>query len=190
MRLSALRPALPTIRRFASARSGFAATEFALIAPIMVFLFFAVTEGSDALAAGRRITLAANTLADLVAQESQVTNADLNGLFTGMELIAGASDATTSFTIISVVYDEDDDRVEVGWSYDDQGTSPYAQGSAYTGLSDATLLDDASSLIVVEAELNYDSQLSKYLIDTIDMERRATRWPRRALQVEYCGASC
>lgn len=174
---------------FAACRRGIAATEFAFIAPVMAFLFFAVVEGSDALAASRRITLAANTLADLVAQESQITEADLDGLFAGMEMIAGATDAATTFRVISVVYDPDDDRVEVDWSRDDNGGTPYSKGSAYADLPDATLLDDASSLIVAETEFAYTSGLSKLLIKSIDMERIATRWPRRALRVQYCRTS-
>ncbi|HBS32134.1 MAG TPA: hypothetical protein DEA40_10395, partial [Parvularcula sp.] len=71
--------------RFARSASGLAAVEFALIAPIMILLFFGVVEGSGALSASRKTLLASNTLADLVAQETQILKADLDDLFIGME---------------------------------------------------------------------------------------------------------
>ena len=44
------------LRRFRAAREGMVATEFALIAPVMITVFFAVTELSDALEAGTKVT--------------------------------------------------------------------------------------------------------------------------------------
>ncbi|MEO1015366.1 MAG: TadE/TadG family type IV pilus assembly protein [Pseudomonadota bacterium] len=175
---------------FFGCQRGLAALEFALIAPVMVFMFFAIVEGADALTASRRMTLAANTLADLVAQEAQITTSELNGLFRGVELISGADDNDIDFTVVSVVFDPDDNRVEVAWSLDDDGGAPYAADTPYTNLPDDTLLDSASSLIVAETAYDYTSELSKVLVQSIRMERTATRWPRQVTEVRYCGPSC
>ncbi len=177
-------------RDFAARRDGIAALEFALIAPMMVFMFFAIVEGADALTASRRVTLAANTLADLVAQEAQINSSELDGLFRGVEMISGASDADINFSVVSVIFDPDDERVEVAWSRDDNGGAPYAADAPYTDLPDDTLLDEASSLIVAEVGYDYSSALSKVLVQSIRMERTATRWPRRVTQVRYCGPAC
>ncbi|MBY0422864.1 MAG: pilus assembly protein, partial [Parvularculaceae bacterium] len=93
------------LRRFAEARSGVAALEFALIAPVMIFLFFAIVEGSDALTESRRASLAANTLADLVAQESQITAADATQLFNGVSQIMNKSPGAVTIRLVSVVFD-------------------------------------------------------------------------------------
>jgi len=184
------RSGLPAVaRRFAGDRRGLAAIEFAFIAPIMVFLFFAVVEGADAFTAARRVSLAANSLADLVAQETQILDADLDGLFTGMEMIMGVDDAEATFSVVSLVYDTDDERVEVAWSYDEAGGAPYAPGAPYTGFPDETLFDEAASLIIAEVDYEYISRLTSFLVDRITMDRRATRWPRRTPQVQYCEAA-
>ncbi|MEO0399266.1 MAG: TadE/TadG family type IV pilus assembly protein [Pseudomonadota bacterium] len=177
------------LRGFWRDRAGMAATEFAMIAPILLVLFFGVVEASDALTAGRRLTLATNTLADLVAQDIQITHADLNGLFSGMEEIAVTTDAASTFRVVSLVYDDDDARVEVDWSRDDNGGTPYAAGAAYTGLADTSILNDTSSVIVTEAELSYKPSLTDFVIQTITMERQSTRWPRRAARVQLCATA-
>ena len=176
--------------------AGLAAMEFAIIAPVMIVLFFAVIEGSDALSASRRASLAVNTLADLVAQETSVTNAALADLFDGVEHIIDQRGANATFTLVSVINDDNgtnnprDDKIVVDWSRDSNGTTPYAKGSEYTSLSNPDLLDDASSLIVGELTYKYKSKVSKYLIDEIDMKKQATRWPRRSFKVEHCATAC
>ncbi|MEZ5917383.1 MAG: hypothetical protein R3C40_07430 [Parvularculaceae bacterium] len=44
-----------------------------------------MVEGSAALSANRKVILSANTLSDLVAQETSVTTDALDDLFVGME---------------------------------------------------------------------------------------------------------
>ena len=72
---------LASLRALSRAREGLAAVEFAFIAPIMILLFFGVVEGSAAYSANRKVLLSANTLADLVAQETAITKDNLDDLF-------------------------------------------------------------------------------------------------------------
>lgn len=176
--------------RFLKDVGGLAALEFAFIAPVMIILFFGVVEGSDAISASRRASLAVNTLADLVAQETNVSKKDAEDLFKGVESIIDPRGVDATFSLVSVVYDPDDKRVEVAWSLDSDGKEPYAEGSEYKGLPSASLLDDASSLIVGELEYEYSSTISQYVFSSIQMNKLATRWPRRSFQVEYCKTAC
>ncbi|MEL7487827.1 MAG: TadE/TadG family type IV pilus assembly protein [Pseudomonadota bacterium] len=175
--------------RFHRSRSGLAAVEFALIAPIMVFMFFAVVEGSDALSTSRRVDLAANTLADLTAQETQITADDASDLFKGVKQIIGDTTTTADYRIVSVIRDPDTDEVIVDWSRDSNGTAPYAKGSVYPGPVEAALIADAASLIVSEVRYAYRPPISRVLALEIDFERTSTRWPRRAFRVEFCATS-
>lgn len=176
----------PLARRFFSAEAGLAAVEFAFIAPIMVMLFLGVVEGSMALSASRKTTLSANTLADLVAQEAEVTKDNLDDLFVGMEDIIDDRDIPTNFRVVSVIFDSSTNKMRVHWSYASNGSTPYAAGSEYTGPLDATLLDDTASLIVAEAEYDYASPISSRFVKAVTLEKTATRWPRRAARVQYC----
>ena len=57
------------------------AVEFAMILPIMVTLFLGGTELSQAISVKRKSVLVNRTIADLVAQDSQITNAEMTGIF-------------------------------------------------------------------------------------------------------------
>lgn len=62
-------------------RSGVAATEFAMIVPIMLVLFFGVVEFTNGLAAYRAVTLMAHTTSDLTSQSKSVKDSDLANFF-------------------------------------------------------------------------------------------------------------
>ena len=172
--------------RFIASTSGLAALEFAFIAPVMILLFFGVVEGSNAFAISRRVSLAVNTLADLTSQEAQLTADQAADLFTGVEQIVGQGDINADIAIVSLIVDPDTDEVVVHWSRDNSCGQPYAPGSTYAGLADATLLDAASSLIVGEISFTYDSVLTQHLLSPIDFNKTASRWPRRSARVQFC----
>ncbi|MEZ5922546.1 MAG: TadE/TadG family type IV pilus assembly protein [Parvularculaceae bacterium] len=170
----------------ARCRKGVAAVEFAFIAPVMIVLFFGVIEGSAALSASRKTLLASTTLADLVAQETEVKKSDLDDLFTGAKSIISDGTVNASFTIMSVVLDKNTDQLKVNWSYRSDGAQPYAAGSVYTGSIDKTLLDDTSSLIVAKTDYQYSSPISQHIIGAVTIDKVSTHWPRRTARVKYC----
>jgi Flp pilus assembly protein TadG len=57
---------------------GVIAVEFAMIAPVLLVLFFGVLEFSSAVAVDRKVALAARTLSDLTSQSSWVADTDLS----------------------------------------------------------------------------------------------------------------
>ena len=179
-------PFASLIARYARSAGGLAAVEFALIAPIMILLFFGVVESSGALSASRKTLLASNTLADLVAQETQILKTDLDDLFIGMEDVIDPRDIDVTFRVLSVTFDDADGKVKVDWSYDSTGAEPYAPGSEYSGSLDIALFDDTSSLVIAETAYDYASPISQKIIGPVSLEKAASRWPRRAARVRYC----
>jgi Flp pilus assembly protein TadG len=55
-------------RDLAQDRNGLAATEFAIIVPMIMVMFFGTVEFSSAVAVDRKVTLIARTLSDLTSQ--------------------------------------------------------------------------------------------------------------------------
>jgi len=175
----------PLIARFAHARAGMAAVEFAFILPVLVILFFGVVEGSDALSKSRKVSQAVNTLADLAAQETELLEADADDLFAGVEQIVGANGDTADIRLVSVITDGNGDII-VHWSRDNSGGQPYAPGAPYDDLPNPALLDPNASIIVGEIEFTHVTNLTHLVIPEIDFERLSTRWPRRASRVQLC----
>lgn len=174
------------VAAFTLCRSGLAAVEFAFIAPIMILLFFGVIEGSAAYSTNRKVLMSANTLADLVAQETSITKDSLDDLFVGMEDVVDQRDIDITFRVVSVYLDAATNEVKVHWSRDSESAVPYAADTVYPGDIDASLLDDASSLIIAETEYDYASPISQKIIGAMTMKKTATRWPRLTPKVQFC----
>ena len=75
--------------RLASDERGVSAVEFALLLPLMLTLYLGTVEVSQGIAADRKVTLTARTVADLVAQVSSINNTDMtNSLNAAAAVIA------------------------------------------------------------------------------------------------------
>lgn len=182
-----------SITAFFKNTSAMAATEFALLLPVLLIIFFGVVEGSDALTKSRRVTLAANTLADLAAQETDLLESAADSLFVGVAEIVDTDGATMDIRLVSVTFDDTDadgmpDSPVVHWSYDNMGAEPYAAGSVYNNLSDPRLLEIDSAIIVAEIEYPYTPLLTRHFVTNVSFSRRASRWPRQSLRVQLCSA--
>ncbi len=111
-------------------RRGIAATEFALIVPIMLVMFFGTVEFSSGIAVDRKVTLMARTLADLTSQSLSVADSDLTNFFNAGNAIMTPFDWTPSQSTISELYvDPNTLQARVQWS---QGAAPRANSSPVT----------------------------------------------------------
>ncbi len=78
---------------------GVAATEFAVIVPLMLVLFFGTVEVSSAIAVDRKITLMARTLSDLVSQSQSVVDANFPDFFNASQSIMSPYTGTPNSTV-------------------------------------------------------------------------------------------
>lgn len=67
---------------------GVSAVEFALILPVMMVLYLGGVEVSKGISVNRKVTLAARTLSDLVAQVAKVTAADISNVLSAGEAVS------------------------------------------------------------------------------------------------------
>ena len=106
---------------------GVAATEFALILPMMLVMFFGTVEVSSGVAANRKITLVARTLSDLTSQSTTVADADMTNFFAASYGIMWPYSTTGMKSTISELYiDPATSAARVQWSV---GSSKRAVGS-------------------------------------------------------------
>src|ERR1700724_4569580 len=104
-------------------RRGIAATEFAIIVPIMLVMFFGTVEFSSAVAVDRKITLVARTLSDLTSQYTTVAvNPDLTNFFAASTAILTPYSGTPTKATISELYvDPATLQARAQWSSSCQG---------------------------------------------------------------------
>ncbi len=145
--------------RFRKDERGVTLIEFAIILPIMVLLFIALVEFTEAFIVSRKLAQTANTVADLVAQEPSITDAQLADIQqVGSQIMQPFSNVPLNLVTISVVADANN-VTTVDWSFPAGAVAP---GSPFD-LPEAGLTEANSSIIVTEATYNFTPTLSNFL---------------------------
>lgn len=105
------------VKAFARDARGIAATEFALIVPIMLMIFFGTIQISTGFAVDRKVTMVTRTLSDLISQAAQVTDLDISNAFVMGGAVMTPYPATPIQAIISEIYVDPNTKVaKVKWS--------------------------------------------------------------------------
>jgi Flp pilus assembly protein TadG len=164
------------------ARDGLAAVEFAFLAPVMVLMFFGTVEVSAAVDCNTRVTNVASTAADLVAQETSVSSADMANVFSALNAIIYPYSAAGAKIIISSLVDDGHGGAKVAWS-DAQNATPLTVGSAVT--VPTGLITSGGSVIYAQVTYNYNSSPAVYLTGTLTMTSTFYARPRRSATVSH-----
>ena len=139
--------------RFARNRDGIAATEFAVIVPIMLMLFFGVVEMSNGITAYRKVTIMAHTLSDLTSQSTSVQDSDLTNFFCAANgimspYISGTCPSNKVTQSVVELWVNASLQARVQWAKNSDGSTPLAAG---------TVVSIPSSLQVANTYLIYSS---------------------------------
>ena len=138
------------LRRLIADIGGAAAVEFALIAPVLIVMYFGLAELTEATMAQRRISHTGSTVGDLVAQASAVTPAEVSDIFTvGSAIVSPFPTATLSMRVTSITADGND-VAKVDWSQA-SNTAPMAKGSVVSPPASAV----GANQSVIEADVRY-----------------------------------
>ena len=177
-------------RHFNKDKKGVAAVEFALILPVMLTLFFGVTEISQALSARAAVTNVAAVTADLVAQKSVMTGGEISNVFSAAEAILYPFDTTAAhIKVSSIIYDTVSKSLtsgKVSWSCAKRDTAK-SEGDTVT-LPDG-LMTEGGSVIISEIVYDYSSPVSKLVVGAASMKNTFYTKPRRVMSIAK-PASC
>jgi Flp pilus assembly protein TadG len=146
------------LRQLARDRRGVAAVEFAIIAPLLLTLYFVTMEIAQAIETNKKIGRVASMVADLVTQQDKVEPGTIDAI---ME-IGGAilqpynrSRPTIEVTAVQLT-DDNNPRAEVVWSRKlDNGTTSQGAAPGTTMDVPANLRTPGSFLIRVSGRLDY-----------------------------------
>jgi Flp pilus assembly protein TadG len=167
--------------------SGIAATEFAIIVPLMLVLFFGVVEFSTAVAVDRKVTLTARTLADLVSQNTTTTTAQVTsylgfGTLVMSQYAQAPYSATTLHSTVSELFvDPNSHTAKVQWS------NGYAARPTSQVVTIPTALNvDGSYLIFSEVSYLYTPTIGYVMASGgVNLSDVAYTRPRQSLCVLY-----
>lgn len=177
---------------------GIAAVEFAMIVPIMFFLFVGAVEFSQALTVDRRVTQAASSTADLIARAPSqgLTSSQVDNELRIIEQLIEPYDLSQlTVRIVSVKANAVPGNpgavnYVVDWSRDNRGGTPYSRNSPYASIPDG-LLVAGESVIVAESSYNYTPLIFNYFIQSaFALEERFYLKPRNASCVHLQPINC
>jgi Flp pilus assembly protein TadG len=142
---------------------GMAATEFAVIVPVMMLMFFGTIEFSSGVAVDRKMTLVARLLSDLTSQSTSVSDTDLANFTIAARAELYPYGATPlNSTITELWIDPATSNARVQWS---QGSAPRAAGSVIP-ISSSLIAKDALGNVVAGQYLIF-SETSYLYVPTI-----------------------
>ena len=170
-----------TAARMLADRSGIAATEFAVIVPVMLVMFFGTVEFSSGVAVNRKVTLMARTLSDLTSQSTSVNDTDLTGFFAASKGIMTPYSSSPTQSTISELYVDASKVVKVMWS---QGHAPLDPGNPVTIPTELMVAD--TYLIFSEVSYKYVPAVGKVMAPAgVNLTDVAYTRPRQSTCVIY-----
>lgn len=103
---------------------------------------------------------AAYTIADLVSRQTEAIDADfIEGLNTLFDYLT-TSNEPTWLRVSSVLWDEDEDRYEIAWSYASGSTVGHSTESLQSKASRIPVMPEGDTIILVETNMNFDPRFN------------------------------
>ena len=177
------------LRRLLKREDGLAAVEFAFVLPVMLSFFMGLIEVSQALACRANVTNLASTGADLIAQESSVTGADMTNVFNALSaMLFPYSTTGAHITITSIVDNNTSTTGKVAWSCTQGGTAR-AVNSIVTIPTGLITAGGGGSVILTEVSYSYSSAISTYFVGNVTMTNSFYAKPRLVSKISLVACS-
>ena len=189
---------LEKLRRFGPAREAVAVVEFALVLPIMLTMYIASIELSQAFNMDQRIITIAGAVGDLVsrsnASTSPITTSTLQDYFQAAQAIISPFPNAKLQQVVSVVaIDKTGKITTVEWSQGYNGGVAQVQCKPYAGshpIPQAMLSISASNWVVVsEASYVYPPMLGLFFPNSFYLYHQNFYLPRNAAYIPFNGAA-
>ncbi len=159
--------------RIAEDTRGVSAVEFALIAPLMVSLYLGCVEISDGVSAQCKVTLIASTLANLTAQSTTLSTADMNNLLDASTAIIYPYSSSNLKMTISCIAIDASKNATVKWSVTRNGSALSGSVSIPTDLQVAN-----TQLVLSQVSYGYKPTIGYTITGTLTLSEQMYMMPR------------
>lgn len=161
---------------------GGAAIEFAIIAPVMLLIFFGTAELSQGISADRKVTLASRTISDLVARTDKIDANGLRNIFTAATYILRPFPPTNFKATITAIDVDSKGVAAVTWkmnmTWSGGGASAEVSKDKTLGTIPNDLKVAGKSLIKSDVSYPYETS-TKFFIKTLALTDTFFARPRR-----------
>ncbi|MGB3313786.1 MAG: pilus assembly protein [Albidovulum sp.] len=147
-------------RDFASDTDGNMAVEGLLASTILIWWYVASFQFFDTFRQKNTNLKAAYTIADLTSRQTNAINADfIEGLNTLFDYLT-TSDEPTWIRISSVLWDEDEDRYDIAWSYATGEAEGHSTESIQLKANRIPVMPAGDTVILVETYMHFDPRFN------------------------------
>ncbi len=161
------------LRRFAGDRRGVSAVEFALVAPLMIGLYLGCVEVSDGVSADRKVSLTAAALANLTAQVSTVSSAEMTNILDASTAIIAPYAASKLKITVTCINIDNNKNATAKWSATRNGTTKSGSITIPSALAVAN-----TQLILAEASYAYTPTVGYTMTGTLNLTDKMYMSPR------------
>ncbi len=174
---------LGILHRFGLDARGVSALEFALIAPVMILIYFGVGELCEAMMAQRRTSHATSAIGDLTTQSQSVASSDVSDIFAAATTIMAPFPTAPLKLRMTSVTANSSGTPKVDWSCAQGGLTKYTTGATFTGLPTGLVSAAGDSIIVSEGQYNWASPAKYVLPNGLNFNEIFYLKPRKSAQV-------
>jgi len=173
--------------RFLKNQKGTAAIEFAFLAPILILTYFGALEVSRAYLIKNKVETVSETVANLVAQGTTITQSQLDDIFTlSTSMLETDEEAKFNIVVTAVRTLPDpntgDPKTKVTWSESKTGNDTRGQDDEYNELPDG-MAENYETLIVTELYYDHTAIFEYVVKGTKKFDRRFITKPRYSLDI-------
>jgi Flp pilus assembly protein TadG len=184
------------LRQFPTAADGVAATEFAMIVPILLVLLVGGTELQDGMAINVKVSATAHSVVDMVTQNTQLSTASMQNILTGATAIIAPYPVNNGQFLVTVseVSSDASGNLSLQWSRSYNGSSfgpgrtnlgangtygALTQPASLNGaVGNANSQNDRVSFIVGEVSYAYTPNLGYTITGTVNLADSYWLFPR------------
>jgi len=170
--------------RFARDRRGVSAVEFALIAPVMIALYFGSVEVSDAVSVDRKVSLTAAALANLSSQVTTISASEMTNILDASSAIIAPYDASKLKMTVTCIAIDANRNARVKWSVTRNGSS-----NSGTATLPSALLVANTQILLAEAGYAYQPTVGYTITGTLNLSDKMYMTPRQTAP-SYGNATC
>jgi Flp pilus assembly protein TadG len=163
---------------------GLAAIEFAILAPLLVSMYFGLAEVASGVATDRAVSHAANVIGDLASQTSNIDREDLEDVLSATLRVMNIDDASkVTIQLDSWSRDSGGNDTLVGSAVMNSGAANLP--SFDTSKIDTSIMDEKAGILVARVAYNYAPLKLLYMEQNITLSDTFVLKPRRSSTVTF-----
>jgi Flp pilus assembly protein TadG len=172
---SNLRLTVARLTDFIADARGLSAVEFALLLPLMLTLYLGSVEVSNGVAADRKISITARTVADLASRMTTINNSDMTNILNASSAVVAPYSVSNLIVTVSEVGIDANGNATIKWSDSLHGTArPVGQAVTVP----TALKTPSTSLIWGEVQYAYNPVFGYVLTGVLTLKDQMYMVPR------------